>query len=48
MKTMRVSREAGGTANIRIEAKRVEPVTKFRYLGSFISEDGKCETEIKV
>jgi hypothetical protein len=47
-KTMLVSKGTGGTVNIVIDGQVVEQVKKFKYLGAMISEDGRCETEVKV
>jgi hypothetical protein len=47
-KVMKVSRNGGGTINIMIDGQKVEQVDKFKYLGAWITEDGHCETEIKV
>ena len=47
-KAMRVSRKGEGDINILIEGKRIEQVAKFKYLGSLITADGRCEAEIKV
>ena len=33
--------------NINIEGVALKQVTKFRYLGSLVTEDARCETEIK-
>ena len=33
--------------NITVEAQSVEQVSKFRYLGSLISEDGRCLDDVK-
>ena len=46
-KTMRISRRKGSVLNIIIEGKNVEQVKKFRYLGVIITEDGRCDVEIK-
>ena len=40
-KAMVVSRKGGERVNITVEGQSVEQVSKFRYLGSLISEDGK-------
>ena len=45
-KVMKVSRN-GGVINISIDGQRVEQVSKFKYLGAWITEDGRSETEIK-
>src|SRR6478609_7954648 len=39
---MVVSRNGGERVNITVESQSVEQVSKFRYLGSLISEDGRC------
>jgi hypothetical protein len=46
-KTMLVSRKEGGTVNIVVDGQLLEQVKKFRYLGALITEDGKCESEVK-
>ena len=33
--------------NITVEGQSVEQVGKFRYLGSLISEDGRCLDDVK-
>jgi hypothetical protein len=45
-KVMRVSR-GGGDINITINGAKVEQVKCFKYLGHTITDDGRCETEIK-
>ena len=47
-KVMRVSRKGEGDISIYIEGQRVEQVQKFKYLGSLMTADGRCEEEIKV
>src|ERR1700759_1546379 len=44
-KVMRVSRE--GKVNIRINDTKLEQVKSFKYIGHTITDDGRCETEIK-
>jgi hypothetical protein len=46
-KVMRVARTGGSTVTINIDGVRVEQVRKFKYLGSIITEDGRCDDEIK-
>ena len=46
IKGMRVSRE-GGEVNITINGTKLEQVKSFKYLGHTITDDGRCETEIK-
>jgi len=45
-KVMRVSRE-GGEVNITINGTKLEQVKSFKYLGHTVTDDGRCETEIK-
>ncbi len=45
-KVMQVSRN-GGLINIVIDGQKIEQVSKFKYLGGWITEDGRCETEIR-
>jgi hypothetical protein len=48
-KTLLVSKQkTGGKVDITIYDQKVEQVTKFKYLGALISEDGRCESEVKV
>src|SRR6478736_6417392 len=46
-KAMVVSRNGGERMNIPVEGQSVEQVSKFRYLGSLISEDGRCLDNVK-
>lgn len=46
-KVMRVSKEVGGNINITIDGTKIEQVKSFKYLGHTITEDGRCEVEIK-
>ncbi len=45
-KVMKVSK-VEGEVNITINGTRVEQVKSFKYLGHTMTEDGRCETEIK-
>src|ERR1700761_9106892 len=45
--TMIVSRRKGGIANIEIDGLKVEQVAKFKYLGAWITEDAKCDLEVR-
>ena len=47
-KVMRVSKSGGGRVSIMLEGKEVEQVRNFKYLGSTLSDDGRCDTEIKI
>jgi len=47
-KVMRVAKKPGGKVNIQINGVKIEQVQSFKYLGSTLTEDGRCETEIKV
>ncbi len=33
--------------NIDIDGQKIEQVSKFKYLGAWITEDGRCKTEIR-
>src|SRR6478609_8922312 len=44
---MVVSRNGGERTNITVEGQSVEQVSKFRYLGSLISKDGRCLHNVK-
>ena len=46
-KTMRISRRGGVKLHIEMYGNTVEQVKKFRYLGALVTEDGRCEAEIK-
>ena len=39
--------ETQETANITIEGKRLEQVSRFSYLGSIITQNGRCDEDIK-
>ena len=45
-KVMRVSRERADVT-IMINGLKIEQVKSFKYLGHIVTEDGRCETEIK-
>ena len=46
---MRVSKHPDDrTLNIVVNGTVLEQVASFKYLGSTITEDGRCETEIEV
>src|SRR6478609_814948 len=46
-KAIVVSRSGGERVSITVEGQSVEQVSKFRYLGSLISEDGRCLHDVK-
>lgn len=47
-KTMLVAKKNGGKLNIVIDGQLVEQVSRFKYLGAMITEDGRSELEVKV
>jgi hypothetical protein len=47
-KTMLVSKEVGKKMNIIINGQVVEQVSKFKYLGAMITEDGRSTTDVRV
>src|SRR6476469_8678951 len=46
-KAMVVSRNGGERVNITVEGQSIEQVSKFRYIGPLISEDGRCLDDVK-
>ena len=46
-KAMVVSKNEVKTVNIVVDEKSVEQVERFKYLGSLISQDGRCITDVK-
>ena len=46
-KTMVVSRNEGRLVKIKIDDQEIEQVSNFKYLGSLISEDGRCLVDVK-
>ena len=46
-KVMRVSREGGGVVEVILDGQKIEQVDKYLYLGSWITEDGKCDADVK-
>ena len=44
---MTIAREGGGTINITLHGERIQQVSKFCYLGSWITHDGRCNVEIR-
>jgi len=45
---MVVSKKEGVKVSIVLDGISVEQVTKFKYLGSILSEDGRCFEDVKV
>ena len=46
-KVMKVTREGQGKVSIVIDGQQLEQVSSFKYLGRWITEDGKCELEVR-
>ena len=46
-KVMKISKKDNSKLKIVIDGQCVEQVKKFKYLGSLITEDGRCEAEVK-
>ena len=46
-KVMKVPRKGEGIVNILIEGQKVGQVATFKYLGSIMSEDGRCMNKIR-
>ena len=46
-KVMVISRKRTGPVTVTLNGERIEQVVKFCYLGSWVTEDGRCDTEIK-
>ena len=46
-KVMKISKKGGGKIDIYVNGERIEQVTKFKYLGAWLTEDGKCDVEIR-
>ena len=46
-KVMKVSKKTGGKVNNTINGNKIEQVKSSKYLGSTITENGRCETEIQ-
>ena len=46
-KVMKISRKGAGLMRIVIGGQQVEQVQHFQYLGTWISENGSCEREIR-
>ena len=44
---MLVSKGSAGIINITIDGQKVEQVKSFKYLGAILTEDGRCESEIR-
>src|SRR5215510_7975665 len=46
-KTMVISKTGYKTADIKIGQHQIEQVKQFKYLGATITDDGRCEAEVK-
>ena len=46
-KVMRITHTINKNIKITIDGVRIKAVTEFKYLGSIITDDGRCETEIR-
>ena len=46
-KTMVISKEGGKKVDIKIGQHKVEQVQQFKYLGAVVTDDGRCEQDIK-
>ena len=46
-KVMRISHTTNKNVKITIDGTRIEAVTEFKYLGSIITDDGRCAIEVK-
>ena len=46
-KTMVFSKTENAQCNITVNGEKLEQVTRYKYLGSWDTEDGKCDLEVK-
>ena len=46
-KVMKVSKKGGGVVDIQLDGAKIEQVKKYKYLGVWMTEDGRCNEEIK-
>jgi len=44
---MVISKTKDTQFSIFVEGNRLEQVTQYKYLGSFITEDGRCDLDVK-
>ena len=44
---MKISKKGGGKIDIYVNGESNEQVTKFKYQGAWLTEDGKCDVEIR-
>jgi len=47
-KIITVSRNVGEDINVMINCRWIEQIKSFKYLGSTMTEDSRCESKIKV
>ena len=46
-KVMKISRDGGGQVILVLDGKKIEQVKQFKYLGAWITEDGRSDVEVK-
>src|SRR4051812_26998198 len=46
-KTMVVPKKGGVRSSTKVDGKKVQQITKFKYLGAILSEDGRCLEDVK-
>jgi len=46
-KTMAFSKTEKAQCNITVNSEKLEQVARYKYLGSWVTEDGKCDLEVK-
>src|SRR5687768_12082467 len=47
-KVIRTARNGGGGVNLKIDGNKLEQIQNFKYLGSTLTENGRCKTEVKM
>ena len=46
-KVMRICKSGGGEVVIVVNGQRLEQVDKYKYLGSWVTDDGRCDLEVR-
>ena len=46
-KVMKISRHGGGEIIINVNGQRLERVNKYKYLGTWVTDDGRCDLEVR-